>query len=100
MANSVARSCMLIDAFVGEGGPGGEITAAQVAGLPETLIEGNTLYWLHDRTPHASLPVSNTNRQFFRLVTSDVSVWYADHSTANPLGVEPRGQKIYGNKFQ
>ena len=28
-------------------------------------------------------------RQFFRLVTSEVSLWYRDHSTPNPLGVQP-----------
>ena len=41
-------------------------------------------------------------RQFFRLVTSQVAFWYRDHSTPNPLGVEPDPaitRTIIGNKF-
>ena len=55
-------------------------------------------------------------RQFFRLVTSQVvinslfiyllgskvSLWYADHSTPNPLGVEPDPaitRIVVGDKF-
>ena len=39
-------------------------------------------------------------RQYFRLVTSQVSVWYADHSTPNPLVSLPDDvQVIKGNKF-
>ena len=58
------------------------------------------------RTPHESLPLQEAaQRQFFRIVTSQVfvfdnsyhskyfnnqvSLWYADHSTVNPLGVRP-----------
>ena len=43
-----------------------------------------------------------THRQFFRIVTSDVSLWYKDHSTANPLGVEPDPKItkiVVGDKF-
>ena len=43
-----------------------------------------------NRTPHESLALpQGAYRQFFRLVTSQVSLWYKDHSTENPLGVEP-----------
>ena len=41
-------------------------------------------------------------RQFFRLVTANVSLWYRDHSTANPLGVEPDPRitrVVVGDKF-
>ena len=41
-------------------------------------------------------------RQFFRLVTSNVSFWYRDHSTHNPLGVEPDPTitlTVVGDKF-
>ena len=41
-------------------------------------------------------------RQFFRLVTSEVSLWYRDHSTANPLGVQPDPAitaVVVGDKF-
>ncbi len=48
------------------------------------------LCWLTDRTPHMALPVVHpTHRQFFRLVTKGVNVWYAKHSTPNPLGILP-----------
>ena len=61
------------------------------------------LYWITDRTPHESLPLKEgTHRQFFRIVTSDVSLWYKDHSTANPLGVEPDPtitKIVVGDKF-
>merc|ERR1712107_790288 len=55
------------------------------------------------RTPHESLPLkTGAFRQFFRLVTSQVSLWYADHSTPNPLGVKPDPaitKIVRGNKF-
>ena len=41
-------------------------------------------------------------RQFFRLVTSQVAFWYKDHSTPNPLGVEPDHtitRTVIGDKF-
>ena len=67
------------------------------------VMDGNQIYWITDRTPHESLPLSNEEyRQFFRIVTSKVSFWYKDHSTPNPLGVvaDPNFTKIVvGNKF-
>ena len=61
------------------------------------------MYWITDRTPHESLPMRNEQyRQFFRIVTSEVSFWYKYHSTPNPLGVvpDPAITKIVaGNKF-
>jgi len=61
------------------------------------------LYWLTDRTPFESLPLQEAaQRQFFRIVTSQVSLWYADHSTVNPLGVRPDPavtQVVRGDKF-
>ena len=75
------------------------------AGLPgpgETLLP-NKLYWITDRTPHESLPLPQSGyRQFFRLVTSEVSLWYRDHSTPNPLGVVPDPAittTVAGSKF-
>ena len=67
------------------------------------VLEPGNLYWITDKTPHESLPLKKrTYRQFFRLVTADVSLWYKDHSTANPLGVEPDPDVtkiVVGNKF-
>jgi hypothetical protein len=44
-----------------------------------------TSFWLTDRTPHEALPQTESgHRQFFRLVTSNISVWFGKHSTSNP----------------
>ena len=45
---------------------------------------------------------TSTYRQFFRLVSSEVSLWYRDHSTPNPLGVQPDPaltRLVAGDKF-
>merc|ERR1712228_372425 len=64
----------------------------------------SAIYWLTDRTPHESLPMLESGyRQFFRLVTHKVSVWYEQHSTPNPNGVIPDEkitQIIKKNKFE
>ena len=69
----------------------------------EQTLKANRLYWMTDRTPHESLPLEEgTYRQFFRLVMSRVSLWYEDHSTPNPNGVEPDPKitkVVRGNKF-
>lgn len=66
-------------------------------------MKANTMYWLTDRTPHVALPLEkSTYRKYFRLVTSEVSIWYEDHSTKNPLGVTPDPyftKIIKGSKF-
>jgi len=70
---------------------------------PGEELEAGQLYWLTDRTPHESLPLSKGGyRQFFRLVTSKVSFWNRDHSTPNPLGVRPDPTitlTVVGDKF-
>jgi len=54
------------------------------------FLTKSTLYWMTDCTPHESMPLAeDTMRQYFRLVTSAVSVWYEKHSTCNPLGIVP-----------
>jgi len=70
---------------------------------PGEELQAGQMYWITDRTPHESLPLSErAYRQFFRLVTSKVSFWYKDHSTPNPLGVEPDPTitlTVVGDKF-
>jgi len=62
--------------------------------------EPNSLYWMTDRTPHQSLPASETKeRQFFRLVSEKIGGWWTRHSTKNPLGVLPTCPLLYNNKF-
>eukprot|EP00966_Prymnesium_polylepis_P111135 2570751-Prymnesium_polylepis.1 len=59
---------------------------------PPVCPRAGNLFWTTDSTPHESLPLrKRCYRQFFRLVTSEVGVWWAKHSTPNPLGVEPPG---------
>ena len=59
------------------------------------------LYWITDKTPHESMVLQpGTKRQFFRLVTSSISHWYAEHSTSNDLCKVPENVVIIrGNKF-
>lgn len=71
-----------------------------ITGEPE-LMEANTLYWLTDRTPHEALPVNrDIERQYFRLVSNEVSVWWKQHSTSNPLGVQPDCKVFTHSKFE
>jgi len=62
-------------------------------------VPAHQLMWLTDLTPHESLPLlSSARRQMFRLVTSDVSIWYTKHNTKNPLGVQPGPLTEISNK--
>jgi hypothetical protein len=100
IANSVDDSCVLYDAHVMDTPFGGAVRDDQIEDAATLVMPANNLFWLHDRTPHASLPVRNRNRQFFRLVTSEVSLWFALHSTANPLGVQPTAEIVHADKFE
>lgn len=67
---------------------------------PGIKFEPRGLYWLTDRTPHEALPVEvDTKRQFFRLVSPEVSVWFSKHNTPNPLGVLPGCKILDISKF-
>lgn len=69
-----------------------------------STVEAQELVWLTDMTPHESLPLAeNAHRQYFRVVTSSVSVWYSKHSTPNRLGVTPDPAKtkiVAHDKFE
>ncbi|XP_075259309.1 uncharacterized protein LOC142351107 [Convolutriloba macropyga] len=107
MASNVSDSCRVWNCKVTNPeeivGPLGDLEhMASYLGEGETLKEGD-MVWMTDCTPHESLPLEKgTHRQYFRLVTSQVSVWYADHSTPNPLGITPPGhvKVVHGNKFE
>jgi hypothetical protein len=63
--------------------------------------KANHLYHIGDRTPHQSLPAKKEHvRQFFRVVGPDVGVWWAKHSTPNPLGVKPNAYIATHSKFE
>lgn len=65
-------------------------------------LPAGLLVWLTDHTPHEALPQEKDGyRQFFRLVTGDISVWFAAHSTPNPKVPVPSYVKIIGDsKFK
>jgi len=110
MASNVDHSCAMWNANIKPNDTGDEIIGAlgnmehvrHLLGKPNILMS-NTLYWFTDRTPHESLILKKKKRrQYFRLVTHPVSVWYAEHSTPNPNGVLPDPNEtkiIQGNKF-
>lgn len=78
-----------------------EMGALEEPTTPSIKLVPNMLYWMTDRTPHESLPAPRiVHRQWFRLVSGAVGVWWAQHSTANPLGVRPTCPIRYDNKFE
>ncbi|XP_057291731.1 uncharacterized protein LOC130614321 [Hydractinia symbiolongicarpus] len=110
MASTVDDSCEVWDCQIEADNNGNELIRKYGdiehlrSFLPEsTKMKANVLYWITDRTPHESLPIKKgTYRQFFRLVTHKVSVWYEDHSTKNPNGVVPDPKMtriVKGSKF-
>lgn len=108
MASTVESSCkiwdcqILDDNLIGTLGDLEHIRSVLPPGCEN--MRANCLYWLTDRTPHESLPLENSMyRQYFRLVTHKVSLWFEDHSSKNPCGVlpDPQFTKIVkGSKFK
>ncbi|RHY40644.1 hypothetical protein DYB26_009973 [Aphanomyces astaci] len=108
MASTVDQSCAIYDvviqdpaSVVGELGNVEHLRSSLAKkDIPPLLLLATELVWMTDRTPHESLPLPVTTfRQYFRLVTSGVSHWYADHSTPNPLSIQPTAKIVFGNKF-
>eukprot|EP00316_Scyphosphaera_apsteinii_P015956 CAMPEP_0119329396 /NCGR_PEP_ID=MMETSP1333-20130426/75717_1 /TAXON_ID=418940 /ORGANISM="Scyphosphaera apsteinii, Strain RCC1455" /LENGTH=379 /DNA_ID=CAMNT_0007338501 /DNA_START=35 /DNA_END=1171 /DNA_ORIENTATION=+ len=108
MASSVGGTCRVWDAslryseLVGALGAIEHLRHPLSRAAPSCLMQASELFWLTDSTPHESVPLAaDTYRQYFRLVTSNVGVWYAAHSTPNPLGVlpPPAVQVLTVNKF-
>ena len=64
-------------------------------------LRAGELIWMTDATPHESVPLpAGTARSYFRLVTADVGVWWARHSTPNPLGTTPECPIREDDKFE
>jgi hypothetical protein len=103
MASNTTGTTGLWDVHVDKPGRGGDCEHIRnILGQPYILDAGE-LAWLTDSCPHESLPSPYEGiRQFFRVVTSAVSIWYEDHSTPNPLGIVPPDSVmgINGNKFE
>ena len=102
MASNVDASCKIWDTQISHENTGdlGEVLTSHLG--KEENMKANDIWWMTDTTPHQALPQLKTQmRQFFRVVTSNVSHWYSMHSTANPLGIKP-GQNtmiLDHNKF-
>ena len=108
LASNMADSCRVWDCSVkqSEVGKLGDIEHLREGiyrKTPERRLLPGCVYWITDRTPHESLPASRDGyRQFFRVVTDKVSLWYIEHSTPNPMGVKPDPKvtlTVKGNKF-
>lgn len=107
MASNVSNTCKIYkadipDSLIGKHGNIEYLRSFLDENYESFMPEENQLVWMKDTTPHESLPVpKDSYRQFFRLVCGEVSTWYEDHSTKNPLGVvPPKGTIIIkGSKF-
>lgn len=101
LASTVDDSCAVWDVRVETPGEQGDCEHLRDLLGPGTIMMANMVYWLSDATPHEALPAkADGHRQFFRWVSNDVSVWYEQHSTRNPLGIEPDARIITENKFE
>jgi hypothetical protein len=92
MASNIAESTQVWDVQISEDGIGvlGDVEHFRDLLGEGTKLRAEELCWITDTTPHESLPLlQDAYRQYFRLVTSTVSVWYEQHSTKNRLGVVP-----------
>lgn len=100
MASNVDDSCMVWDRYVDAPGPMGDCEHLRAELGEGRYLKKNELTWMTDGTPHESMPLKeSSSRQFFRLVTSEVSLWYEDHSTKNRLGIQPSCKIVRGSKF-
>jgi len=109
MASSVSNTSRLYDAIVDNNSVSGIVDAhggceylRPLFGHKGTNLKEGQLIWMTDRTPHEALPQESAGvRQFFRLVTSEVSHWFAKHSTPNPnVHLPGHVVVIYGDKFE
>lgn len=89
MASTISNTCRVYHALVDKSAVdthGGLDHLAQL--IPDAQaydMRANELVWMTDRTPHIVLAQEHREyRQFFRLVTSSLSIWNAVHNTPNP----------------
>lgn len=98
MASTVSNSCRYWSTEVLEPGPGGDCEHLRDQLVGAHYMKANTMYWITDRTPHEAMPTnSDVYRQWFRFVGSNVSKWYAKHSTAGKI--QPNAMVIMESKF-
>jgi hypothetical protein len=107
MASTVSDTCQVWDALVDKNRKGivdrhGGCEHIRHLLGPGKKLQANELIWMTDCTPHEALPQENSGyRQFFRVVTSKISHWFADHCTPNSLVPLPDHViVVHGSKFQ
>jgi hypothetical protein len=105
-ASNVAGTSVVYDALVDKNMPGivdkhGGCEYLRKFIGPGTKLEAGQLVWMTDRTPHEALvQLEGGYRQFFRVVTSNISHWFAQHSTPNPQVHLPEDVVVVNeNKF-
>jgi hypothetical protein len=105
-ASSVDNSTEIWDALVDKNVPGivhryGDCEHLRRFLGPGTKLRAGELVWMTDCTPHEALILDEpVYRQFFRVVGPQISHWYANHSTPNPLVPLPEHIIVVrGNKF-
>jgi hypothetical protein len=105
-ASSVANTSMVWNALVDKNVPGivdkhGSCEHLRSIIGEGTKLDAGELIWMTDCTPHeALLQTESGYRQFFRVVTSSVSHWFAAHSTNNPkVPLPPNIVVVQSNKF-
>lgn len=103
MASNMTGTTAVWDRRIETPGPGGDIDWIRSELGDPYVLSANELIWMTDACPHESLPVNQIGtRQFFRLVTSQIDLWYTENSTTNPLGIIPPDhvRLITQNKFE
>ena len=92
MASNVANTCRLWDTCIKNPKHLGNCShlESELEQYPKYVMDENELIWFTDSCPHESMPMTESAyRQWIRFVTKDVSVWYTEHSSPNPLGIKP-----------
>eukprot|EP00243_Klebsormidium_subtile_P001385 TRINITY_DN12387_c1_g1_i1.p1 TRINITY_DN12387_c1_g1~~TRINITY_DN12387_c1_g1_i1.p1 ORF type:complete len:296 (+),score=44.50 TRINITY_DN12387_c1_g1_i1:168-1055(+) len=112
MASNVSDSCTVWPVLINKPSEvserhGGIEHMRERLGPGRNLAAGE-LCWFTDRTPHEANPLRAPSdnpgakfraRSFFRLVVGEISVWYFNHNTPNPLGVLPDAPISDEDKF-
>ena len=100
MCSSIGNSTRIWDERIEEPGELGDCEHLRSKLGSGSMLQAGELVWLTDATPHEAVKTNfSAIRQFFRLVTSEVSVWYEKDSTANPFGIKPGCKIVKGSKF-
>lgn len=107
-ASTVSRSCRMWDTRLPRRACSALSKGCDIEHMRDVLnrsaqvveTEANALYWMSDTTPHESVALKEGRyRQYFRLVAGEIDAWWEQHSTKNPLGIEPDCNIFYHSKF-